>query len=265
MMIVLSVAPTSTTFGQAGEYTTSIYMPIVADNTLLDVSNPIAQGPNQSADVPQTESTEGNVVDGVLYAGGHDDEYWAALTENEDPWEPDNNRVQAAAANNLGGQWGPVIQWPHIAASIANLPDGRILTWSGSERRTWPNVEQSYTATWDPTTGTFAEYFNDNHNMFCSDLVSLDDGRIFVLGGRATVKFTSIFDASTNSWARLSDMNSKRWYPTSMTLADGGVFTAAGKGGPYPEVWSKGTGWRQLTGVNLQVPILDYAVKEVQG
>ena len=39
------------------------------------------------------------------------------------------------------GSWGPVLPWPHVAVSAANLPDGRILTWSGSERDTWPRTD----------------------------------------------------------------------------------------------------------------------------
>ena len=42
------------------------------------------------------------------------------------------------------GQWSPVMPWPHIPVSIANLPDGRILTWSGSEQETWPGTEQTW-------------------------------------------------------------------------------------------------------------------------
>ncbi|MEM7134023.1 MAG: putative Ig domain-containing protein [Chloroflexota bacterium] len=217
---------------------------------------------NQQGAEDVTQNPNGNVVDGVFYRGDHDDAYLAKLTENEPPFVVTEDMLRAASANNVGGQWGPVLDWPHVPVSVANLPDGRILTWSGSERRTWPSTEQSYTATWDPATGTFAEYFNDNHNMFCSDLVSLDDGRVFVLGGRNTVQFTSIFDASTNSWTRLGDMSSSRWYPSSMSLADGGVFTLAGKGGPYPEVWTQEAGWRQLTGANIQSAILDYGTNK---
>ncbi len=31
------------------------------------------------------------------------------------------------------GEWGEVISWPHIAISAANLPDGRILSWSSTD------------------------------------------------------------------------------------------------------------------------------------
>ena len=31
-----------------------------------------------------------------------------------------------AGANATDGAWGPVIPWPHIAVSAANLPDGRV-------------------------------------------------------------------------------------------------------------------------------------------
>ncbi|MEM7126668.1 MAG: putative Ig domain-containing protein [Chloroflexota bacterium] len=228
--------PSSTSF--------QIFVPLISGERVTTQENP----PNATA--PQG----GNLQN-------HDDEYWARLTENEPRWESPGT-VRAAAASNVGGEWGPVITWPHTPVSIANLPDGRVLTWSGSEREHWPSTEQTYSATWDPATGTFSEYFNDNHNMFCSDLISLDDGRIMALGGRNTVVFTSIFDPVTNQWARVQDMNSSRWYPTSTTLADGSVFTAVGKGGPYPERWNESSGWTRLTGVNLQAPILNYGTNK---
>jgi hypothetical protein len=37
------------------------------------------------------------------------------------------------------GVWGPVIAWPHIPISMANLPDGRILTFSSTEVDAFPS------------------------------------------------------------------------------------------------------------------------------
>jgi len=39
----------------------------------------------------------------------------------------------------VGGQWGPVLEWPHVPVSMAHLPDGRILTFASNERNTFPN------------------------------------------------------------------------------------------------------------------------------
>ncbi len=101
-----------------------------------------------------------------------------------------------ARADAINGAWGPVLAWPHIAVSMANLPDGRVLTWSGSERRTWPTTEQTYSATWDPESGEFIEIFHDGHNMFCAHLSLTENGEVFVNGGRNQLNspWTSLFD-----------------------------------------------------------------------
>ncbi len=194
----------------------------------------------------------------------HDDEYWAKLSANDEPFKlsaVDLIKMNMFAAD-VGGEWGPVITWPHTPVSMANLPDGRIFTWSGSEPEHWPVAEQTYAAAWDPKTGLFTPYFNDNHNMFCAEMVSLDDGRIMAMGGRNTVDKVSIFDPLTNAWSQETSMNSSRWYPTGATLGDGSVFVAVGKGGRYPERWDEGQGWTHLLGVDLQGPILDYGANK---
>ena len=66
------------------------------------------------------------------------------------------------------GSWGPVLDWPHVAVSMSVLPNGEVLTYSGSERRTWPTTEQTYSAVWDPDTGVFQENLHQGHNMFLS-------------------------------------------------------------------------------------------------
>ncbi len=166
-----------------------------------------------------------------------------AVAGPEDPWE--------------GGQWGPVIPWPHVPVSAANLPDGRILTWSGSERLTWPTTEQSYTATWDPISGSFNEIFHDSHNMFCSHISMLADGRVFVNGGRnaSNSPWTSVFDHDDDSWTMIENMASGgRWYPTTLTLGNGSVFTAIGNATNIhnPEVWYPGSGWEVKNGISFQ-------------
>ena len=172
----------------------------------------------------------------------------AASAAPSDPWE--------------GGQWGPVIDWPHIAVSAANLPDGRILTWSGSERETWPTTEQTYSATWDPATGVFEEVFHDGHNMFCAHLAMMEDGRVFVNGGRNQTNspWTSLFDYRDNRWVQIENMASGgRWYPTTVALADGDIFTAIGTASlqQYPETWDPDNGWQIKNGIDFNAMVLD--------
>lgn len=161
----------------------------------------------------------------------------------------------------LMGEWGPVINWPHIPVSAANLPDGRILTWASNLPDEFPEgPEYTYAATWNPQTGEFIQVHHDGHDMFCAHQVMLENGKVFVNGGRAHVRTTSVFDHETNSWTIIDPMKNGRWYPTSVALADGRVLTAIGSsGGRYPEIWEENYGWKMLTGIDLQNPILGYS------
>ncbi|MFK7891923.1 MAG: discoidin domain-containing protein [Granulosicoccus sp.] len=162
----------------------------------------------------------------------------------------------AADALELSGQWGDVIQWPHVPVSMANLPDGRILTFSGSERRTWPTTEQTYSATWNPETGEFVENLFRGHNMFCAALSLTSDGRLLVNGGRnsANSPWTSLYDYRNGRWQAVRQMASGgRWYPTTVSLGDGSVMTAMGNATNVrnPDLWTPDKGWRVLNGVDF--------------
>ena len=57
---------------------------------------------------------------------------------------------------HIGGQWGPILLWPHVPVSMANLPDGRILTFASNEPGSFPssvNDEYTHAAVWDYRTG----------------------------------------------------------------------------------------------------------------
>ncbi|MDJ0919379.1 MAG: DUF1929 domain-containing protein [Woeseiaceae bacterium] len=186
---------------------------------------------------------------------------WSNSSNGRQPISSDG--VIGTAPNAYAdGQWGPVIPWPHVAVSAANLPDGRVLTWSGSERDTWPNTEQTYSGTWDPATGEFVEIFHDGHNMFCAHLAMAEDGRVFVNGGRNQTNspWTSLFDYRDNSWTQIENMASGgRWYPTTVALTDGDMFTAIGTATNqrYPDRWDPNSGWRIQTGIDFNDMVLD--------
>ncbi|MEA2451477.1 MAG: hypothetical protein QOG04_187 [Actinomycetota bacterium] len=82
------------------------------------------------------------------------------------------------------------------------------------------------------------ETYNDGA-LFCADVVQLPDGRILAIGG--TQYYTEggaveleglpnarIFDPETNTWTQTGSMNYGRWYPSTVTLADGDIFVASG-------------------------------------
>jgi YVTN family beta-propeller protein len=171
----------------------------------------------------------------------------------------------------VGGEWGPVLVFPHVPVSIANLPDGRVLTFSSNEPNSFPgsqNDEYTHASVWDPVTGNIKDVPHPNHDMFCAALVMLESGEPLVMGGRnqGDSPWTSYFDFRTDEWIQIEDMNRGRWYPTAVYLGTGEVFIAAGVGGGVnPEIWSPDTGWKLLTGIDLSSTILQFGTRDGSG
>ncbi|NOT62337.1 MAG: hypothetical protein HOP19_19185, partial [Acidobacteria bacterium] len=171
---------------------------------------------------------------------------------------PDVMRAaQTPAELSQYGMWNSVTTWPFVFASAASLPDGRILAWGGNNPRSYNGGANTFAAIWNPTTNQITSINHNDHSMFCGIPTMLEDGRVFVNGGDGTRERTSIFDWRTNTWSRVQDMNRERWYPGSIALPNGKVFTALGEpGDAYPEIWSPGSGWMMLIGANF-TPILN--------
>lgn len=183
------------------------------------------------------------------------DKYWADLAKLLPEYQVNPAKLRIAAPNerHLMGFWAPKINWPHVAVSAANLPDGRVLTFASNERTSFPGgrPEFTYASIWDPATNTFKDINHNSHDMFCGHLVMLENGRVFINGGRNTVPLTSEFDFTTDTWQQLERMTVGRWYPTTTYLPNGDVFTASGNGGPNnAERWTRGQGWTRLSGIN---------------
>jgi len=205
--------------------------------------------------IPTTLSAD--ITDSAAHV--KDDSYWADLAQDYPPFKAPQLVARTSERNeNITGQWGPVIPWPHIPVTAANLPDGRILSFSANEKTSFGGgTEFSYSATWDPLSNSFIDTPHASHNMFCAHLSTLEDGRIFVTGGTNHVRTTSVFDFRTNAWSTVDQMNNGRWYPTTVTMPTGSVFTAIGSsGGEYPELWREGAGWKQLTGASMQSAVI---------
>ncbi len=215
-----------------------------------------------------------------FHGTSRDDAYWAKLAQ-EYPSYPipgtasfksleyskqrysEQKRFKQASSPATDGRWSEVITWPHVAVSAANLPDGRILTFSswGRDRffANWQGVEYTHVAIWNPDTGEIIENDHTSRDLFAAHLVMLEDGRLILTGGNNRTPFTTFYDFKTDQWSKTEDMNRGRWYPTSLAMPNGSVFTALGTGGGrYPELWTKEAGWKLLTGIDLQPAILDF-------
>ena len=195
-----------------------------------------------------------------------DDLEWSRKMALEPAFVVDRSKLRVPTLFELNtlGQWSDVIDWPHTPVSAANLPDGRILTYSSNAEDSWPagQAEFTYAAAWDPVSGEFKMVPHNTHDMFCAELVLTDKGKVHVTGGRNSVPTTSLFDATTETWEVVDGMSIGRWYPTSVSLPNGEVFTALGSGGtpsggPIPEVWNEDTGWYTKDGINLTNPIIN--------
>ena len=173
--------------------------------------------------------------------------------------------VEAAAIDPAdcagNGSWSSVINWtPHIPVSVANLPDGRLLSFASNQRTSFPvGAEFTYAATWDPATGAFQEFNHNSQDMFCGGIAMLADGRVMVNGGRNEVSSASVFDWRTNTWTRVQNMTGGRWYNTTVAFGQGNVFTATGSGtgNRTAERWNASTGWTNLTGIPWGSAVLD--------
>ncbi|MEM7282442.1 MAG: LamG-like jellyroll fold domain-containing protein, partial [Pseudomonadota bacterium] len=202
--------------------------------------------------------------DPIIFDHAESDEYWAEKAQDYPAFQRVRSKTDVDDPGQFG-QWGPVLSWPHIPVSASNLPDGRVLTFASNRRDAFPGgqPEFTYTAVWDPSNGSFLEIDYSGHDMFCGHLVMLEDGTVFVNGGRKTVVLTSKFDYLTNTWTAIEDMVYPRWYPTTVRLPDDSVFTAIGSsstpGQRTPEIWRQGQGWQALNGINFQDPVLNYS------
>jgi len=157
------------------------------------------------------------------------------------------------------GVWSSAIGFPLVPASAAQLPDGKILTWSAFQPNTFVGgTGRTQTAILDPATATVSgrTVTETGHDMFCPGTALLPDGRVHVSGGSDSGK-TSIYNFGDNSWTVGATMVVPRGYHGATTMADGRVFTVGGSwsggvGGKNGEVWSSSTGWQPLPGVSVE-------------
>ncbi|HEV2705430.1 MAG TPA: galactose oxidase-like domain-containing protein [Pyrinomonadaceae bacterium] len=188
---------------------------------------------------------------------------------------PLTTRAATAAAvlqtdSSVVGQWSAPATWPIVAIHTHVLPNGKVMAWQSNGAQL-----STQTYLWDPSNGSFTSVLNPNTHMFCSGHALLPDGRLFVLGGHhfdngVGEPHTNVFDANTNSWARLADMNAGRWYPTATALGNGEMLVVSGNywdgtlnpngtrhivNNSIPQVWQTTGGWRSLNNANFRLSL----------
>jgi hypothetical protein len=138
----------------------------------------------------------------------------------QEPEKPKLPKTPDAAINTKQSKWDGPYSMPLVSSAAANLPDGRVLTWSAYARLKFhygdTGVGKTFTAIFDPKTNHSSEGLvsNTEHDMFCPGTAILVDGRIMVTGGSSDQQ-TSIYDPESKSkggggWSKGPKMNTPR-------------------------------------------------------
>ena len=170
--------------------------------------------------------------------------------------EVDFVSFEVATVNNSVGAWSSIINMPIIPIAAANLPDGKLMTWSAHNKTVFGGQNgQTWTAVFDPSNNSASEALitNTGHDMFCPGPNILPDGRVFVSGGSNSEK-TSIYNPNTGQWTATNEMNIPRGYHASVMLSSGANFVIGGSwsGGQFnkdAEIWTQKSGWYEVPGI----------------
>jgi hypothetical protein len=200
------------------------------------------------------------------------------------------------------GMWETPFDGHVPAVNMVLLHDGRVLYWSGVEAGENDNVfftgspNAGEWRIWDPATSTVEDPASDPYgaagDLFCSGATILPDGTVITAGGSGWdslndsvlnaiyaaangdpthadpwpilwgLNDTRLFDPSTDTWTRVSNMSVGRWYPTLFTGSDGKAVVASGIGqltNPLDmrttlERWNGGA-WANVSGADDLLPL----------
>jgi len=210
----------------------------------------LAAAPDGDPGVSEVEVSARHAGPLELYRG---DELLGVRDNERLACEPTTGAAEfSAASTGTAGSWSGPFAWPIVAVHMHLLRTGKVLAWG--------KFGDPYV--YDPANGSF-KAVPAGANLFCSGHAFLPDGRLLTAGGHISDNHGTadahLFNPGTQSWAKTASMRAGRWYPTSTELANGQVFTIAGKDEEarlvrVPEVWSSSGGWRALTGVSLNLP-----------
>ena len=163
----------------------------------------------------------------------------------------------------VDGRWSDPIPFDIVPVAIANLPDGRIMTWSSKSKFSFGGGNGfTYTQLFDPSIGLDGEVLpetltNTNHDMFCPGINNLADGRVMATGGSSNGKAT-IYNPRTETWEATDNMTYGRGYQGAVTLSDGSALVlggswSGGNGVKDAEIWTEELGWTVRSGIGKEV------------
>ncbi len=160
------------------------------------------------------------------------------------------NLVEARVSDVGGtyGVWSQPIPLTIVASGATNLPNGKILYWSGSGPDSFHGMDANgyskttHTEIFNPATNAAENYLavNTGHEMFCPGTTLLGDGRLLISGGGGSFfdrNHVTSYNSVTGLWARESNLNLARWYATTAIMGDGSVFTLGGDPDDGSKIW----------------------------
>jgi len=205
---------------------------------------------------------------------------------------PPASTAASATSPNLQGQWSEVFPLANVAIHTHVLRNGKVLFWGRRKQPTTNcfeslNEHETHAFLFDPATMRCTPTSNqpvrqsgETINLFCSSHTFLPDGRLMVTGGHLYdgqgIDSATIYDPENDTWKAAEPMQGQitsasladslwkngRWYPTAVTLADGGVLVCSGtlatsepepqpnaantRNNSTPEIWDDAP-WKQLT------------------
>jgi galactose oxidase len=157
-----------------------------------------------------------------------------ATTEagNRGPWSSaaEVDVLGPGPGAGVGGRWGAPIGFPIVPVSAVLLPNNKLLTFAGYEGTSFDKAGTvTKVAILDLSTGLVGQSvtIDRHHQMFCSGLVILADGRLLVSGGSSDSAST-FYDPATNSWTAGPLLKIPRAYQGDTLVSTGQVLTIGG-------------------------------------
>lgn len=122
-------------------------------------------------------------------------------------------------------------EWTTVPASgvagprLARLGDGRVMAHSASVEE-WPDTE-----IFDPAAGSWTPAVDPTFGRYATDLASLPDGRVALVGGTGSSVPTTtveIYDPVAGSWSFAARLQHPHFFTDRATMTDGRVVLAPG-------------------------------------
>ena len=205
-----------------------------------------------SGSPPSTSANFANLTNGTTYTFT----VYATNAVGNGPTSSASNPVTPGTPSTEG-QFSSLMSWPIVAVHSILMANGKSLLFDG-----WQQPQPTYV--WNPASQAFEATVDAPDSIFCSGTAEMPDGKVLVIGGygglttgQSGIVDTNIFDPGTETWTRVANMHSPRWYPDLTELSDGRYVAISGSSttsttyANTPEVYDPVTNtWTQLSPIS---------------